>query len=230
MCTAKYAIVDYRMGSESVNKLSEYAENIVFTKKINTYDAINGHADIQVCKISNNEIVCAPSCYDYYKNNLIGTNVIKGESEPDNKYPNDILYNVFCTDRIAVHNFKYTDKKTLSVIDSKFLKHINVHQGYSCCSICELADGAVITDDDGIYKTLTENEIDVLKLEHGIVNLPGMNYGFIGGAAGLYKDKLFFNGKVINTNIIDFCKEHNTKIIELSNDELIDIGSIIFLK
>ena len=59
-----------------------------------------------------------------------------------------------------------------------------------------------------------------------------MNYGFIGGATGKTgKNKLAVNGRLDNhpdcNKIIDFLYKYNITPVELINDVITDIGSII---
>lgn len=228
---SKYAIIDYRASEETIANLKKYFCKVVFTKPVKTYEAICGHADISVCKISDNRIIVCPSLYEYYKNELPDINVMSGSFEPLQSYPDDVYYNAACCGDVAIHNFKFTDKITLAVIEQKFLKRINVGQGYSKCSVCFVNPNAIITDDDGIAKNAANNNIDVLKISKGKVFLKGMDYGFFGGATGTYKDKIFLNGSVDTLDeskeIKSYLKKHSVELIELKTGTIEDIGSII---
>lgn len=228
---SKYAIVDYRTSEETIDNLKKYFCKVIFTKPVNTYEAICGHADISVCKISDNHIITCPSLYEYYKNELPDINVMSGSFEPLKCYPDDVYYNAACYGDTAIHNFKYTDKITLAVIEQKFSKRINVRQGYSKCSVCFVNSGAIITDDDGIAKKAANHNIDVLKISKGKVLLKGMDYGFFGGATGTYKDKIFLNGSLDTLDeskeIKMFLKKHDIELIELKSGAIEDVGSII---
>ena len=91
---------------------------------------------------------------------------------------------------------------------------------------------AAITADEGIYKKLINNGIDTLKIQSGSIQLDTMSYGFIGGCCGLIgKNLLAVNGNLNlhpqSREIINFCEKHNVNIVELSKNNLYDIGSII---
>ena len=229
---SKYAIVDFRIKQEAIDTLSAHFDKIIKTKPINVHKSICGHADIAVCKLNNNEISVCPSQYEYYKSELPDINIICGSSEPAYKYPEDVFFNAACNNDIAVHNFQFTDKITLAVINQKFSKHINVRQGYSKCSICFIND-SVITDDDGTYNELYKNGIQALKINKGSVKLTGMDYGFFGGATGAFNNKLFVNGELrfheSELLIRNFLNEKEIEIIQLKRGALEDIGSIICL-
>lgn len=64
------------------------------------------------------------------------------------------------------------------------------------------------------------------------IQLPGFDHGFVGGAAGIYKDQVFFIGN------LDYFSEGEKfrhflsgyEIIELYDGPLFDGGSILFLE
>lgn len=228
---SKCAIVDYRASEETIDNLKRYFNKVILTKPVKTYEAICGHPDIAVCKISDNQIITCPSLYEYYKNELPDVDVMSGSSEPLKNYPDDVFYNAACFGDVAIHNFKFTDKITLAVIEQKFSKHINVGQGYSKCSVCFVNSQAIITDDDGIYKNALDYNLDVLKIQKGNIFLKGMDYGFFGGATGTSDNKIFLNGSIETLEdcieIKMFLKKYNVELIELKRGQIEDIGSII---
>lgn len=229
---SKKVIVDYRTDTEAVNTLKAYGFDVVYTKKSKTlYEAVDGHTDLQIVKVLDDFVVC-PEFFNYYTDKL-RINLICGKSELSNQYPYDVYYNAAVFGKFAVHNFQFTDSVLRECINKKFLFEINTKQGYSKCSICIISDNAIITEDENIFKAVSEYNIDVLKISKGSVKLKGLNYGFLGGATGLFKNTLFINGELKyhkDGNIIkEFCKKHNTDIIELKKGDITDIGSILFI-
>ena len=227
-----YAIIDARTDPDRISELEKYVGKIVFSRKKSVAEPISTHSDISVCKISDNEIIVSPDDFDYYENELPGVNIIKGDKIPLGAYPNDVVYNAACFSDTAIHKFTLTDKIALSVIEQKFQKRINVNQGYSKCSICGFESGAAVTDDESIFKKLIDNGYDVLKISKGDVRLTGMNYGFFGGATGTIENYLVLNGSLSfhsDENLIKNFLKKNANLIELSNNEIVDIGSIILL-
>jgi len=231
------AIVDKRIPQTIENNLNNIGVNIIkSTACSNTYDAIKYHPDISVCKLNYNNIVVAPNVYDYYKEVLkpYGFNVICGESTIKNKYPYNIHYNIVILKKFAIHNFKYTDKVILDYIEKNNIEKINVSQGYCKCSICVVDDNSIITSDEGIYKEVIKHDIDCLLIEKGHIDLFELNYGFIGGCSFLLSNnELAFLGNIKKhpdyDKILNFVKSKNKKLISLSNDKLIDLGSVIQL-
>ena len=229
------ALVDKRITKEMKNQLRKL--NISIIESIpcdNTYDAIKYHPDICFIKINNNNIIVAPNVFDYYKKILspLGFNVIKGSTYIKDKYPNNIQYNIAILGKYAIHNFKYTDKEILKYLDDNNFTKINVRQGYSKCSICIVDENSIITSDEGIYKETLKYDIDCLLIEKGHINLFELNYGFIGGCSGLISNNklIFFSDISKHPNykeIKEFVESKNKKIISLSKEKLLDLGSLI---
>lgn len=190
---------------------------------------VRHHSDLSVCHIGGERFVTADNAFEYYVNKLPGAKIIRGETAIKSPYPYDAAYCAAVFSHFAVANEKLTDRVLLEILKSEFT-FINVKQGYAKCNICPVAENAVITEDLGIYKKLSEY-MDVLLLDPGKVRLPGYGCGFIGGAAGLIGDKkLYFNGRISDradyARIMLFLEKYSVSV--LTNDyPLTDIGSII---
>ena len=112
---------------------------------------------------------------------------------------------------------------------------IFVRQGYCACAAAACADGALITSDSGIASAASRAGIPCLIIRKGHISLPGYggwDEGFIGGASGLFGDRLFFSGDPLShpdgEAIYDFCREHKTKPVPLTGGKLFDGGGILF--
>lgn len=229
------ALIDRRITKDMKAKLNDLNINIIeSTPCIQTYDAINCHPDITILKINDNNIIVAPNVYDYYSKKLcpLGFNIIKGNSLIKSKYPYNIAYNVAIFGKYAIHNLKYTDKKVLEFLDKNNFIKINVKQGYCKCSICIVDENSIITSDEGIYKEVIKHYIDCLLIEKGHIDLFDLSYGFIGGCSGLIsKDDLIFFGDISKhpnyNEIKKFVESKNKNIISLSDEKLLDLGSLI---
>ena len=229
------ALVDNRVPKNILQNLNKLNINIIKTTKCDeTYDAISCHPDICVIKLYDNDILVAPNVYDYYNEILkpYGFNVIRGNSHICSKYPNNVQYNVAILGNKVIHNFKYTDSILLDYIEKNKMEKINVKQGYCKCSICIVDENSIITSDEGIYKEVIKHDIDCLLVEKGHIDLFELDYGFIGGCSGLIsEDTLAFFGNIEKhpnfEEIESFVSKRNKKIISLSKEKLIDLGSLI---
>ena len=198
----------------------------------NVSTPVSKHVDMQLVHLCGNQYLCAPECYDYYceLSDIMGFDLIKGETYLSSNYPCDIAYNIIVTEKYAVHNFKHTDSKLAQSIKDR--NWINVSQGYTACSVCTVNDSAFITADEGIYKALDSYNLDVLKISTGSVLLPGYDTGFFGGACfKISPNTLAVNGNIEYhpdcDKIISFCKKNNVDVLSLSDNPIMDIGSAV---
>lgn len=234
---ANIAIIDGRASEKIVNNLEKFNIKVVRTIKCNELqESISYHPDIVLHPINHNTVIVAPNVFDYYYEKLspLGIKILKGNAILDSKYPKDIAYNVGRLKNIAIHNFKYVDEKLKFYLEKEKIELINVKQGYTKCSLAIVDDISGITADVCIYKKLSELGYNMLLIEPGHINLFNEKYGFIGGASGNYsKDIIMFTGRLDkhpdNIRIENFIKNRNKKILYLSNEDIIDLGTIITL-
>ncbi len=234
---ADILIVDGR-AKDIIKNLKNLNIQVISTIKCeNLYDAISYHPDIVLHPLNHNTLIVAPNVYYYYKKILksTGINVLQGEKRLEKQYPHNIAYNVARISKYAIHNFKYTDEKLKFYLQKEGLTFINVKQGYSKCSTAVINDEAAITSDVSIYKALKKTNVDMLLIQQGFIDLPGLNYGFIGGATGLLSPKeILFTGQYKDhpdkLKINNFLKKHGLAPKFISNKKIIDLGSIIPLK
>lgn len=239
---SKYVIIDNRMRKIEKEKLRELGYNLFeIDTNTNLYYEISSHTDIFCCKVKN-VLVFEKTVYDkfikYIKNIEKLDNVMLGNKQVQEKYPNDILYNVCIIGNFAIHNFKYTDKTICDLIEKYNLKKINIKQGYSKCSIAAIDEKSVIVSDKAIAKILNENGIETLLIENvnNIKLLTNNNsysnmQGFIGGVMSKLGDMIFVSGDLrkIDTNdkIRKYIESKNLKIIDFPSLDIIDYGGII---
>ncbi len=226
-------IVDYRISKQSIKTLKQMGIEVFFSCKIHSlYDAVCAHPDMMIHHIGNNLFIVAPEAYNHFKRLLPQAKFIKGSQLLSGKYPDDVVYNTAAFGNFVICNTACTAIEILETYRKSKKKILNVNQGYAKCSVCIISENAIITADQGIYNKAVENKIDVLKISEGHIDLPGMSYGFIGGASGLIaKNMLAINGDLKthpDCNIIhDFCKNHGVEIIPLKTGKIEDIGSIL---
>lgn len=229
--------IDYRTTSEEISNLKKYnLTPIKIPKCDKVYNAINGHVDIQLNILDkNNKIVIVHKDINNNFLNTLSSHGIKyvlSNNSLSNTYPKDIILNALILDSIFIHNLNYTDKKLLSLQESK--KLVNVKQGYTKCSVLPISTTAFITSDKGIYYALKNLEMDVLLVPYGDILLPSLNYGFIGGVGGLISsDKLGFFGELeyydYGEDVYKFLYKHDIEPISLKKGKLIDRGSLLVI-
>lgn len=219
---------------QTVNSLENKGIHCLKINRNNSLpDYIGCHADMNIFHFGGNKLFCEKgiTAGEYTSDFLIELISESTASE----YPNDCLLNAVIIDDKLICNINSVSKNILRKAEINGLKIFEVNQGYTKCSICVLNENAVITDDISIYKSIQNYFNDVLLISKGSVRLDSKEYGFIGGATGkLGKYKLAFNGRLESHSdhnmIIDLLEKYNIEPIELSDDALTDIGSIIPLK
>lgn len=231
------AIVSEEAPKEILKSLKDLDIKIVpAIKDISIQTAIASHPDMVMTPLNNNLIVSAPSVWDYYNRELEkwGIQVIKGKSELDFVYPRDIPYNVAIMKNVLIHRLDMTDEKVLEFAKENNLNLLNTKQGYSKCSLAIVDSKSGITSDKGMAKLLRTNGYDILLIEPGHIKLPGMNYGFIGGATGnISPEKMVITGRLEThpdkEKIEAFIRDKGIELIYLSDRQAVDIGTIIGL-
>lgn len=199
-------------------------------------DRLSGHADLSVLHLGGNRLLLAP----YLKGSSFsrqledrGFEIKFASIEQSALYPNDAQMNVCILGNKVICNPKAspdTIVKCLAIGDRAI--QINSRQGYSRCSVCVVSNNAIITADEGICRSAEAHGVDVLKIRPGYIDLPGFDYGFIGGASFKISDtKLAFTGRLDKhpdaERIIDFASLHNVDIVYITDNPAFDIGGAV---
>ena len=228
-------IIDSAANSEIFCKLKNLGVSIFKSTSLDfLYLPVNTHPDMQIHFVDEVTAVVAPSAYNHYKSVLPSNiNLIKGISDPDSTYPEDCAYNVARLGNKIIGNLSYLDTKIIEVYKERESTFVDVKQGYTKCNLCIVDNNSVITEDEGLCRTLTGIGVDVLKISPGGVGLKNFPYGFIGGASGLLNNKqLLFCGDLSfhpdGDKIINFVNQKGVDIIYLSSTKLFDLGSILY--
>lgn len=195
------------------------------------------HPDLSFCRMAPNTLVYAKNC----DHNLIqrlqqyGLTMIPGETALQAEYPYDIPYNGVRIGQYFLHNLRYTDATIKKMWQEEGLTGLSVKQGYTCCSTAVVRDDLVITADAGIANTLeqTGNVTVLLLPPQQKIQLPGMHYGFIGGATGRVDDNTFVIAGHVKylengAEIQGFLQNHGVQLINLTDEKPFDLGTLFF--
>lgn len=199
---------------------------------------VSSHPDM-LTFVLRDKYLCTKEYYNLAKDafekiNSLGYSPILTDEVPSEKYPSDILFNALTLgDKLLCFESKVS-KELIRFAKDNGLQIINTKQGYTKCSVCKISENAIITADKGISEIARANGIDVLLINEGNVKLDGYEYGFIGGASGLFDNTVYFCGDIMKhpngKEIADFCKKHKKEYICLSNEELFDVGTLFFMQ
>lgn len=190
------------------------------------------HTDLQLLHYNKDTVFVLKECTSLKENlKKYFPNVIEISKNIDKDYPNNVMLNCVVLNDKLICNTKTISDEVLQMAIKDNLKIINVNQGYTKCSTCIVNENAIITSDKSIYKSC-RNEMDVLLIRQGYIELPGTDYGFIGGSSfKCNRNTLVFTGNIKlhpdYESIKSFAQNHNVELLSLTENTMIDIGSII---
>ena len=205
-------------------------------KKFGEIHPIYYHPDMFCFKLEDNKWIFYEEVNNINQNIIdkLNLEIIIAKNPISCEYPNDVGLNAAMFGNNLICNVKHTNQKMIEYAKKTNKNIIDVKQGYAKCSICIIDENSIITSDDSIYKKAVQNNIDVLLIEKGQIDLNGYDYGFIGGCSGLIdKNKFAFTGNIKlhpdYENIKKFCDNRGVEIISLSDQKLYDYGSLFKL-
>ena len=149
-------------------------------------------------------------------------------------YPSDILFNVLTVGRHLIGRLDKVCKMILYTAVSSGYELLPVKQGYARCSTCMVGPDGAITADPGIAQTLGQIGLDVLTVSNDPILLDGFDHGFVGGASGCFRDKVYFTGSLeslpAGPQIRSFCQKHGFEAVSLTQGPMKDHGGLIFFE
>jgi hypothetical protein len=223
-------IVNKNIPPEALSSLKKRDHVMLFDNGGITYPEVSGHPDLFFC-IVDKQVILAPNTPKQYLSFLLENNVAfkTGNSNVGFSHPETIHYNAVVTPTLLIHHLKFTDKTILQAAHDK--KKLHVNQGYTRCNLLPLPDNRFITSDQGIYKTLKNEGLDVLFIDPTTIRLEGFKHGFIGGTAGVWKNRVLFMGSLQylpeKEELKNFLNRSGLKIKELYQGPLLDVGSVL---
>ena len=224
-------IIDKKAPPAAKEKLAEYGELMELETSGINYPAISGHPDIFFCQTPGGLIV-APNLPDEYFS-LLDQHKIKyqkGENVVGKAYPKTAPYNAVVTQKHLIHNLKFTDPLLLKAC--KGLTPIHVNQGYTRCNLIALNENLFISSDKGICNSLLDHGLICHIFPPDEIKLEGFTNGFLGGACGIWDQKLFICGSLKHhswgNEFRKIVEAEGFEIIELMDGLLMDVGSILF--
>ncbi len=147
------------------------------------------------------------------------------------EYPHDCILNA-----LAVGNklFAKTDTCSHAIIDyakGHGMELVHTQQGYPACTVLPLGERHAVTADAGMAKLLSEHGIEVTLIRNGDISLPPYEYGFIGGAAGVLGDTVYFLGDPEHHGDFDkisaAISSAGMSYTALADEPLADLGRLI---
>lgn len=236
---AALAVVDGRIAGKIESCLLNKGIRLIKTQKHpGVLDAVSYHPDIMLHHIGGNRIVYAPGTGHKLLQELEsnGFCLVQGSTKLTPVYPGDIPYNGTRVGNYFFHYLEYTDPILLNELEKSNVELVNVKQGYTKCSVAVINENSIITADPAIAGEAAKRDIRALLISpQKNILLPGLDYGFIGGSSGLIgKGSWAVFGKAEKLpaffQIQEFLNKENCQILSLSDEEVIDYGTLITIK
>ena len=193
------------------------------------------HPDMVLFPVAPGCVICAPEVYDAYHRILspLGVQLVQGTKALGRDYPKDIAYNVLSTPSCAFARFQSTDPLITNLLDECGIRRYDVAQGYARCSSIAF-ENCLITADPSLAAAGKKAGLEILEITPGHIELPGYDYGFIGGASGIIDDSVAFFGDLSfhpdGDKIRQFIKNHGFSVQEIPGRMLCDIGTILCIE
>jgi hypothetical protein len=235
------ALIDGRIPNEAEARLRlEGIEPILLPACRSLPEAIASHPDTLVFKCGNDIYASAEYCdeaaYVFGDVRELAPHVrvhftadILGK-----RYPDDCRFNARVMGNMLVCNRYTVSKSILEAARARGLKTVHTRQGYPACTTLYLGDTAAISSDRGVIKALAGVGVECLEIEKGGIALPPYEYGFIGGACGVFHDTVYFFGDLDthpSSDIIRaFLDKRGYRAVSLFDGALVDLGGIVFLE
>lgn len=224
---AYYDILCDKLNKFNINSFPSFESRIL-------KGAVKTHPDMSLFKYDKDTLIASRESFDYYNEIFEGTKIkiINADEDPHEKYPSDVRFNAL---RVGEHLICKKDvcaKCIIKRFDED--KIINSSQGYVKCSVIDVGSEYFASDDKYLYEIIKSFGKKCILLDKGFVKIKDYDYGFIGGASGYARDKIFLTGKIINEanriRLEEFSREINKELIYLTEYDIFDIGTLMIME
>lgn len=234
------ALVDNRISEASEQGLLKRGFKVLKMPPAEEISApMASHPDMLVAKLGNNLITTAsyidkaPYIFSDIREYAPHIKIhVTGECQEE-KYPKDAILNVLVMGNKIFARCESLSRKVIELAGELDYELVNTRQGYPACTTLALGENEAITADAGLAGTLSKNGITVTLIKNGGITLPPYEYGFIGGATGVFGKEVFFIGNPKShasyNEIEQKIKSLVMNPVSLSEEPLSDMGKIIFL-
>ena len=233
------AVIDCRMPKKAVDRLLALGFSVIPLPPFSSLaEPVASHPDMLLFPFEDRLFVYrayyeqAKSVIDQILNES-GKSLCMIDISVTSEYPNDIALNLFTINKYLFGKADRIPSEIAKTANETGYCTIHTRQGYAKCSTVVLGNCGIISADPSILKAAAENGIDTLSISSGNVLLPGYDHGFLGGASGVSESTVFFCGEITthpdHHRIRAFCQERGFSVISLSDEPLLDVGTIFFL-
>ena len=207
-------------------------ETIVLPPSQTNDPAVKNHADLSVFHAGCGEFFCSENAAGvvraFQPEQLTVVPVGK-------QYPFDCALNIAWLRNHAFGLGQGSGSAVGACLQSRGVRWHTVRQGYANCSVCQIGENSLITDDPSVYAAAIAAGLEALLVQKGDVRLNGHDYGFIGGASAMIGpgEAVFFGDLSKHRDLAlikAFLQSHGCICHDLTDIPLTDIGGIVAIK
>lgn len=229
------AIVDKAYYDILCDKLSEFNISVYpsFESKI-LKGAVATHPDMSLFKYDEETLIASRESFEYYNEIFKATKIslVNAGEDPLEKYPGDVKFNALRVGEHLICKKNVCADEIMNRFDEG--KTINSSQGYVKCSVIDIGSEYFVTDDKYLQKIINGLGYKSILLEKGLVKIKDYDYGFIGGASGYARDKIFLTGLIKDEanriRLEEFAREINKELIYLTEYDIFDVGTLMIME
>ncbi len=235
----KTVIVDSRISEKMERRLRILGfEPILLPPFAALGEAVRSHPDTLIFKLGDTIVTTADYCeeasyiFSDIRERYPHIKIKVSSSELGAEYPRDCALNALgCGDYVFCRVGSIC-RTVAELAEREGLRLVDVKQGYPACSAISLGK-SIITADEGLIRAAKSVGLGAYRIEAGHISLPPHKYGFIGGASGIFGDRMYFFGDYKlhpSADIIEAAAAEQGLIpTSLSDEPLSDLGGMIFL-
>jgi hypothetical protein len=158
--------------------------------------------------------------------------ILRSDIAISSTYPHDAAMNALVLGNRVFARKGSVCPDIIRLAESLGFEVIFVNQGYPACTVLPLGNAAV-TADEGMRRAIAGGGAEVYKINDGGIALPPYEYGFIGGACGVFEGVVYTLGDIDSHPDAAIIKaaiaREGLSLVSLSDEELRDLGGILFI-
>lgn len=194
---------------------------------------VRSHADMLLHHLGGRRLVAArqdaPCTAPLHEQGFI---IVPAGRPPVSPYPGDVSLDALRLSGVLIARLDALDPVIGAWCRENGIRLLHTRQGYAKCSVCIVAENAVVTADTALHALCIRLGLDALLIQPGNIALPGYSHGFIGGCTGLLApDLLCFAGDPRHhpdyAGIRSFARNHGVYLHALLPGMLRDVGGIL---
>ena len=238
-----FAIVDYRISEKCAARLSlDGFEIIRLPRDERLGEAVASHTDMLLFRHGKTLV----GSREYFEKNSDVYETIH-RALPDFEfllsdevmlcdYPHDAIFNALAVGDKLFAKADTVSRAILSLSEKRNITVVAVKQGYPACTALALPEGLVVTADCGLMRAAEENGIRTVNIpESESISLPPYKNGFIGGASGVFENRVYFLGNLHAHPSADIIERelndlgYDAVSLDPSAEALFDLGGMILI-